>query len=114
MVSPEFRIPRIPGTNPFGVAVGDLNRDGLQDLAVANVASFTASVFFSQGNSGFRTRVDLATDQCPKSVAIGDLNGDGVLDLATPNECTDTVSVLFGSFSTAPLAASKQIPASGR
>ena len=84
------------GPNPISVAVGDLNHDGLQDLAVANRLSNTVSVFYSNGNNSFQPRLDRATGSQPISVAVGDLNGDGLQDLAEANYHSSFLRVFFG------------------
>jgi hypothetical protein len=88
------------GRYPFSVAIGDLNGDGKQDMAVANYGATTVSVLLNRGGGRFRAKVDHATGPHPSSVAIGDLNGDRKADLAIANEGTEdkpgaTVSVLL-------------------
>jgi len=85
------------GTNPFSVAIGDLDGDGKPDLAVINVNSNTVSVLRNTatfGSISFDGHVDFATGGWPFSVAIGDLDGDGKPDLAVANYSSNTVSVL--------------------
>jgi len=84
----------------YGVAIGDLDGDGMPDLAVANHNIYTVSVFRNISavgvitSSSFAAKVDLTVGKYPYSVAIGDLDGDGKPDLATANSGTTTVSVL--------------------
>ena len=85
------------GTNPFSVAIGDIDGDGKPDLAIANSSSATVSVLRNNGSSGsisFATKVDFTTGGNPRSVAIGDIDGDGKSDLAIANYNNTTVSVL--------------------
>src|SRR2546429_36526 len=82
-------------TTPESVAIGDLNRDGIPDLAVANYTTGDVSVLLGVGDGTFATAVNYGAHTTPLSVAIGDLNGDGKLDLAVANYTTD-VSVLLG------------------
>ena len=81
------------GFDPQSIALGDLNRDGKQDLAVANSGSRTVSVLTNSGEGRFRRR-DYRTGKFPASVAIGDVNGDRKPDLAVANVHSNTVSVL--------------------
>ena len=93
------------GASPFSVAFGDVNGDGLLDLAVANQNSNTVSVLLNATAPGattpsFATQQTFATGTSPISVAFGDVNGDGLLDLAVANLNSATVSVLLNT--TAP------------
>jgi hypothetical protein len=85
------------GSEPFSVAIGDVDGDGKPDLAVANVGSGRVSVLRNTSTSGtvsFAAKVDFGTGSQPNSVAIGDLDGDGKPDLAVANRGSNTVSVL--------------------
>ena len=85
------------GTNPYIVAIGDLDGDGKPDLAVVNDGNDTVSVLRNTstiGNPSFAARVAFATGHYPYDVAIGDLDGDSQPDLAVANYSSNTVSVL--------------------
>ena len=69
------------GSDPFYVAMGDLNGDGKPDLAVANYRSNSVSVLLGKGDGSFATKVDYETGSQPYCAAIGDLSGDGKPDL---------------------------------
>ena len=93
------------GTNPLYVSIGDLNGDGLPDLAVANFSSNSISVFANTTTPGastpsFSTKTDFTTGSEPSSVSIGDLNGDGKPDLAVVNRGSASVSVFFKTTTT--------------
>src|SRR5207249_3207890 len=85
------------GGSPASVAIGDFNRDGIPDLAVANYYYNVVSVLLGNGDGTFRPAVTTATGANPASVAVADLNRDGVPDLAVANYYSNTVSVLLGS-----------------
>ena len=70
------------GLAPIAVALGDLNGDGMLDLAVANAHSGDVSVLLNQGGGSLAQVINVAVRQGPMSIAVGDLNGDGMLDLA--------------------------------
>jgi hypothetical protein len=74
-----------PGeSSPASIAVGDFNRDGKQDFAVANFEGTGISVWLGNGDGTFQPAVDYATP-FPIWVTVADLNGDGKLDLAAAN-----------------------------
>ncbi len=103
------------GTQPYAIAIGDLDGDGKLDLAVANYGLNTVSVLRNTSTSGqidqfsFVEKLDLTTGNSPSSVAIGDLDGDGKPDLAVINQGSNTVSVFrntitSGQFNSASFA----------
>lgn len=79
------------------MAIGDLNRDQRQDLAVANGGSNTVSVLLDNGDGTFGPGTEFPAGFDPRCVAIGDLDGDQRLDLAVANYGSNTVSVLLGN-----------------
>ena len=84
------------GANPGGIAVGDFNADGRDDMAVANLAApGTVTVMLSNPAGGFLPGVAYPTGASPIDAAAGDLNGDGKLDLVTAG--SGGVSVLLGN-----------------
>jgi uncharacterized protein (DUF2141 family) len=91
-----FSITNYPtGIHSSSVAIGDLNGDGLLDLAVTNIGELddfglptstgTVSVLLGTGNGTFSAATPYSTGLLPLSVAIADLNGDGKLDLTVAN-----------------------------
>lgn len=82
------------GTDPAGVALGDLNNDGLLDIAVTNSNPNTVSVFRNTTSSPaeieFAARVNIGVGNTPYGIALGDINGDGRLDIVTANYGTNT------------------------
>ena len=81
----------------MGIATGDFNGDGKLDLASANEADSSVSVFLGNGSGGFSTHVDYAVDFNPTWMISADLNMDGNLDLVTANAGGNSVSVLLGN-----------------
>lgn len=77
------------GAKTLDLDIGDLNRDGRNDLAAAfSTPTGAISVLFNQGNRQFSSPVNY--DSCGNSngVAIGDLNLDGNNDLADIGQCS--------------------------
>ena len=65
----------------IGVAVGDLNDDGCEDIALSYYSTDPVKVFFG-GPDGPDDQVDLEFEcsDIKYDVCMGDLNGDGLLD----------------------------------
>jgi hypothetical protein len=76
------------GVQPYSVAVGDLNHDGIPDLVVANNGDpfqgdfGNVAVLLGKGDGRFATPVSYPGLIGPFEVALGDFNNDGKLDLA--------------------------------
>jgi len=89
-------------SDPYSVAIGDLNYDGKPDLVVASNFSSTVSILLNTttplaSTPTFSAKTDFATGVGPYSVEISDLNGDGKPDLAVANSGNDKVSVLLNT-----------------
>ena len=91
------RVDYAAGTNPSSVAVGDFNRDGVPDVAVANYGSNTVSVLLGNGDGTFQPALTLAADANPEFVAVSDFNRDGVPDLVVACSGSNSVSVFLGN-----------------
>src|SRR5882762_1408427 len=87
------------GNGPAGVAVGDFNGDGKQDLAVANLNDNTLSVLLGNGDGTFQAPQTFASAGMthPYFVAVGDFNRDGKPDLVVSNHLYATLSVLLSN-----------------
>ncbi len=112
------------GNDPRGVVVRDFDGDGQPDIAVANWADNTVSVFRNLGTSGgitsnsFAAPIVFSVGPNPQDLKTGDLDGDGKSDLVTANNnygTSDSVSVLRnlstpGNISFAPELALTGLP----
>jgi len=92
------------GSRPTWVSVGDLDGDGILDLAVANADDGTVSILLGNNSNGkgdgtFRSAPGspISVAIRPVSVAIADLDGNGKLDLAVVDFTDSVVSVLLGN-----------------
>ena len=87
------------GSSPHSCALGDLNGDGKQDIAVVNNSSNNISVLLGVGDGTFGAKTDYAAVQGPYGVVTVDLNGDGKLDIvaASGGFSNSNVSVFLGN-----------------
>lgn len=92
---PGFHFPTGAGFN-HTLAVGDLNGDGILDVATPNSAVSAVTVLLGNGDGTLAPRQAYAVFGEPQDVLMADLTGDGVLDLATPDYAGSGVTVLRG------------------
>jgi hypothetical protein len=81
-----FQTPRnFPaGIETQSVVVGDLNNDGIPDIAVASVQSESVYAFLSNGDGTFQPPVIFVFNNGyagMTQIALGDMNQDGILDV---------------------------------
>ena len=75
------------GAQPIGIAVGDLNHDGIPDLVIANWGHGAGpygnlSVLLGEGGGRYGKPVSYPAGIHPHQLVLGDFNGDGNLDVA--------------------------------
>ncbi len=68
------------GTAPVGLAVADMNRDGIQDLVVQDSWGGAVRVFYGSTTGALRTGPAIAFNS-PSAIAVGDVTGDGIPDI---------------------------------
>jgi subtilisin-like proprotein convertase family protein len=89
--------------SPDAVTIGDFNNDNLPDIAVANSASGTVTVFQNISSGGvikFDTGTVFAVGNKPVSLAVADFNNDGNKDLVVANQGDSTVTILQNTTAT--------------
>jgi FG-GAP-like repeat/Bacterial Ig-like domain (group 3) len=79
------------------LAVGDFNRDGIQDLVATNDGLNNVSVLLGVGDGSFQAPVYYPVENSPWNVVVGDLNKDGFLDLAVSSDGGSYVAILQGN-----------------
>jgi len=87
------------GNRPSGIAVADVNGDGIEDLIVANQTDGAVSVRLGQPDGMFSAKNDFPTGGSPSGIVAGDLNKDGKIDIAFTRFCGQlcgTVSYAVG------------------
>ncbi len=85
-----------PSNGPWGVAIGDFNGDGKEDVVTANSTTASVSVLLGNGDGTFQSPINSATAAGPSfSVAVGDFNRDGRQDVAVTG--SNGVNVLMGN-----------------
>ena len=74
------------GSFPSGVAVGDFNGDGIQDLAAADRTGNNVTVLLGNGSGGFTAAPGspFSVGSNPVGLVVGDFNGDGIRILPRP------------------------------
>jgi hypothetical protein len=89
--------PFAAGANPSWLVIGDFNRDGKPDLAVADSGASTVDILLGNGDGTFGTATSLTALSGSKSIGMADFNADGNLDLAVCDTGTGTVDVFLGN-----------------
>jgi hypothetical protein len=78
---------QFPAPSPVGLAIGDFDEDGNQDLAVVETSAGAGSlaIFLGDGAGHFKLSGRYRTGVSTISVAAADFSGNGHLDLAVVN-----------------------------
>lgn len=88
------------GNTPVAIAAGDLNTDGIPDLAVVNQADATVSVILGSTNAdatfSFAPGSPLSTGTTPAGIVIANFTGGDVPSLAVTNAGVSTLGVYVG------------------
>ena len=95
------------GWGPIAIASGDLDGDGIPDIASSASFLDKVSVFVGQGNGNFAAPVDFALPENsdPVGITASDFNGDGTPDLAVADFTDQGIVSLLLNASEVALAA---------
>ncbi|CAF4135376.1 unnamed protein product [Adineta steineri] len=85
-------------SQPYSVAVDDLNNDTYMDIVVACSGLNTIDVLLGFGNGSFTIPYKYSTNNnsFPLSLVIGDFDNDTQLDIAVANYQSESVGIFFG------------------
>ncbi len=83
--------------NVVSLAAGDFNRDGIQDVTVANGNGNTVRVLLGTSSGIFQPPLTYPVGANAQAVAVSDFNRDGKADLAVANNGSNDISVLLGT-----------------
>ena len=89
----SYPVPGVWGTR--SVALGDLDGDGIPDVALGTWNIGNVAVLLGNGDGTFAEAVVYGRGAGAPSVVLGDFDGDGDLDLASSNDNNWNVSILF-------------------
>jgi hypothetical protein len=93
--APQSRYP--VGSGPSTASIGDLNRDGLPDIAVNDFYGSTITILTGSGGGAFGPGMDYPLGPAPCSSVIADFNVDGLPDLAVSTHDAGVLFVQLGN-----------------
>lgn len=85
------------GKRPTTVATGDINGDGVVDIASGNSVDGTVSVILGLPAGGFAPRKDVAAPVGVSTVRLADINKDGLDDMCVTRNDSRTLRILFST-----------------
>jgi hypothetical protein len=79
------------------LAMGDFNRDGIEDLVATNSSLNQVAVILGNGDGTFNAPAYYSAPSKPWNVVVGDLNNDGFLDLVVAADGSSSATILQGN-----------------
>lgn len=79
------------------LAIGDFNRDGIEDLVATNSGLNQVAVILGNGDGTFNAPAYFSSPSQPWNVVVGDINNDGFLDLAVAADGGGSATILQGN-----------------
>jgi FG-GAP-like repeat len=89
--------PFATGRIPNRVAIGDVDGDGVNDVAVSSPDDNNITLFMMNRQGGVAATHTIRMSGRPKGLAIHDLNGDGKADIVVTNSGDGTVTILLST-----------------
>lgn len=94
---PAMEVPLPANTGPSAVAVGDINRDGMNDIVIAGSGGNAVYYCTNQFNRSWALSDPITCASHPRWVALGDFDKDGTTDLAVACRDSNSVTVLMST-----------------
>ncbi len=82
------------GKSPSRVAIGDIDGNAINDIALTNYNDKSISIFYMD-KSGVAESKIIKVGNRPDGIAIHDMNGDGKNDIIVSNYDDNTIMILF-------------------
>lgn len=87
--------PFATGKTPNLAAIGDVNGDGVNDIAVSSPDGGNITLSLMSNKSSVSSSYIIAVSGKPKGLAIRDLNGDGKADIVVTNNADNAVTIVL-------------------
>ncbi|MEO7989245.1 MAG: FG-GAP-like repeat-containing protein [Chryseolinea sp.] len=94
------------------IRMGDLDFDGMKDIAVTQLLNAAISIFLNKStltSIALANPVPVATEDRPWGLDFGDLDGDGKTDIVVASVNTKTLTILNNTSATGSLSFTKSI-----
>ncbi len=88
--------PFVTGKFPNIPAIGDVNGDGVADVAVSNPDGDTITVFTMSRKGAVTSRSAVSIPGRPKGLVLRDLDDDGKAEIVAANNAGDSVTIVSG------------------
>jgi hypothetical protein len=93
-----FQTPVYYGTGgyPSCIVTGDINEDGIIDIATADAGNDYISIFIGNGDGTFKPKISYKYAGLPVFLSLGDINGDKHQDIVAANVYSENITILYG------------------